>query len=259
MTDGRATAEEQEEEKEFLLRSLDDLEAERDAGNIDDETYQRLHDDYTARAAIAVRAMRGGKDKRSAETEAPPPSRRHRVLVVGGLIVFAAVAATVMAFALGARLPGQTATGRAPEQQGVSTAARQRALERAVATNPTDAEARLALARFRLGRRDLAGALQDYEAAATLAPSNAEPYAYSGWIIRLQGFPDEALQLLDKAVTVDPSYPDAHFFRGYVLLEDKKNPKGAIPEFQQYLVIASDSPLADQVRSLLAQAVESSK
>ncbi|MGZ7018976.1 MAG: tetratricopeptide repeat protein, partial [Acidimicrobiia bacterium] len=88
---------------------------------------------------------------------------------------------------------------------------------------------------------------------------NAEPYAYSGWIIRLQGFPDEALQLLDKAVTVDPSYPDAHFFRGYVLLEDKKNPKGAIPEFQQYLVIASDSPLADQVRSLLAQAVESSK
>ncbi len=50
----------QEEERDFLLRSLDDLDAERAAGNIDDETYERLHDDYTARAAIAVRAMQGG-------------------------------------------------------------------------------------------------------------------------------------------------------------------------------------------------------
>ena len=42
-TRGRA----QEEEREFLLRSLDDLDAERAAGNIDDETYaaaaRRLH------------------------------------------------------------------------------------------------------------------------------------------------------------------------------------------------------------------------
>ena len=62
-----------------------------------------------------------------------------------------------------------------------------------------------------------------------------------------------------KAVTVDPSYPDAHFFRGYVLLKDMKQPKQAIPEFQQYLVAAPDSPLADQVRSLLAEAVKAGK
>ena len=116
------------------------------------------------------------------------------------------------------------------------------------AKNPDDAEARLALARFQIGRRDLAGALDDFRAAAGLDPTNAEPFAYSGWIIRLQGFPNEALQLLDKAVTVDPSYPDAHFFRGFVLLRDMKQPERAIPEFQQYLVAAPDSPLADQVR-----------
>ncbi len=48
MIDEARTA--QEEERDFLLRSLDDLESERAAGNIDDETYQRLHDDYTARS-----------------------------------------------------------------------------------------------------------------------------------------------------------------------------------------------------------------
>jgi tetratricopeptide (TPR) repeat protein len=110
-----------------------------------------------------------------------------------------------------------------------------------------------------MGQRDLAGALEDFRVAASLSPTNAEPFAYSGWIIRLQGFPEESLTLLDKAVTVDPSYPDAHFFRGYVLLKDRNDPKAAIPEFQQYLVLAPDSPLADQVRDLLAEAVKAAK
>jgi cytochrome c-type biogenesis protein CcmH len=247
------------EERDFLLRSLDDLEAERAAGNIDDATYQRLHDDYTARAAITVRAMRDGGKDGSRATEAPAQSRRHRVLVVGGLVVFAVLAATTMAFALGARLPGGTVTGNSQAQSTITPQERQQALESAVANHPDDANARLALARFRLGRRDLAGALGDFKVAATLAPTNAEPFAYSGWIIRLQGFPDDGLLLLDKAVTVDPAYADAHFFRGFVLLRDKSEPKRAIPEFQQYLVAAPASPLADQVRSLLAEAVKAGK
>jgi hypothetical protein len=37
------STDELEAEREFLLRSLDDLESEREAGNIDDETYRSLH------------------------------------------------------------------------------------------------------------------------------------------------------------------------------------------------------------------------
>ena len=145
-----------EEEREFLLRSLDDLEAERAAGNIDDETYQRLHDDYTARAAITVRAMRDGNPTADAATDSPPPSRRHRVLVVGGLVVFAVDRGDRrMAFALGARLPGETITGNSQSRSQVTAKERQAALEATVAKHPANAEARLALARFRLGRRDL--------------------------------------------------------------------------------------------------------
>jgi cytochrome c-type biogenesis protein CcmH/NrfG len=240
------------EEQEFLFRSLDDLDAERDAGGIDEETYARLHADYTARAAAAVRAERSGRD---VDPEAPATSARRRVAVVGGLVVFAAVAAVVLAFALGARLPGQTITGDPRGGPAVTTKQRERALEAVVKANPSDAHAHLALARFRLGNQDAAGALTEYQTAAALDPTNAEPFAYSGWIIRLQGYPDQGLALLDKAIGVDGSYPDARFFRGFVLLRDKDRPAAAIPDFQQYLVLQPDSPLAGQVRSLLAQAV----
>ena len=67
-----------EAERDFLLRSLDDLDAERDAGNIDDATYQSLHDDYTARAASVIRSL----DNRSLDDDAtgvaPTDAQRHR-------------------------------------------------------------------------------------------------------------------------------------------------------------------------------------
>jgi cytochrome c-type biogenesis protein CcmH/NrfG len=242
------------ETRDFLFRSLDDLEAEHAAGNIDDETYARLHADYTARAAIAVR-----HPDEDDVPGAPRTSGRHRFFVVGGLVVFAVVVATVLALTVGARLPGNTATGRSVAANQPTAKERERALEAVAKRRPHDVNAQLALARFRLGRRDFAGALTAFRAAATIEPNNAEPYAYSGWIVRLQGYPDQAMQLLDKAVSVDPGYPDAHFFRGFVLLRDQHDPKSAIPEFQQYLVAAPDSPLADQVRTLLAEAVESAK
>lgn len=46
-----------EEEREFFLRSLQDLEAERAAGDIDEVDYLALRDDYTARAAEVLRQL----------------------------------------------------------------------------------------------------------------------------------------------------------------------------------------------------------
>ncbi|HYZ97739.1 MAG TPA: hypothetical protein VE575_03240, partial [Acidimicrobiales bacterium] len=46
-----------EEQRDFLLRSLEDLEREHDAGDVDDHDYAALKDDYTARAARTIRAI----------------------------------------------------------------------------------------------------------------------------------------------------------------------------------------------------------
>ena len=99
-----------EAERDFLLRSLDDLEAEREAGNVDDGTYQTLHDDYTARAAAAIRSLDAGTDLTPPD---PPPAstlvaQRSRS---AGILAFALVAAFVLTHAVGQRHPGQTITG----------------------------------------------------------------------------------------------------------------------------------------------------
>ena len=55
LVDSRRAA--MEEERDFLIRSLHDLEAEHDAGDIDDADYESLRDDYTARAARLLREL----------------------------------------------------------------------------------------------------------------------------------------------------------------------------------------------------------
>ena len=45
------------EERDFLLASLDDLEAEYAAGDLDDDDYAALKADYTTRAARVIREL----------------------------------------------------------------------------------------------------------------------------------------------------------------------------------------------------------
>ena len=247
-----------ENERDFLLRSLDDLDAEHAEGNIDDATYVRLKSDYTARAARVLHQL----DGETVAVEAKAPAKAGRRLLVGlGVVTFAVVASVALAYGLGARLPGQTITGQqvTTKQQQAAADAGLKKLQDAVKANPNDPQAHLALARALMGNQDLPDALTEFGSAARLDPTNPEPFTYSGWLIRLQGFPDEGLKLLDKAIEVDPEYADARAFKGIVLLRDKKDPEGAIAQFQRYLVRAPDSPLAPMVRTLLARAVETGR
>ncbi len=50
-----------EQERQFLLRSLADLDAEHVAGDLDDDDYRTLTDQYTARAAAVLRALEAAK------------------------------------------------------------------------------------------------------------------------------------------------------------------------------------------------------
>jgi cytochrome c-type biogenesis protein CcmH/NrfG len=249
-----------ERERDFLLKSLDDLETERSAGNIDDESYRELHDDYTARAAAAIRALRDGVDARPA---APPVRWRRRGLVIGAIVAFAALAAVTLAAALGARLPGQTSSGNSPTASP-SRDQRQSRLEEAVRANPKDAGARLALARFLEEKGDIVGSLKQLDEAVKVAPDNPDALANAGrvrFIVAGQvPNPDAQRQLvtgartlLDRAVQADPNHADAHFYRGVLLLEGFNEVDAAVGEFQRYLVLAPDGQFATQARNALAQ------
>jgi cytochrome c-type biogenesis protein CcmH/NrfG len=264
---GRDERERLEREREFLLRSLDDLEREREKGAIDDESYARLHDDYTARAAAVIRALRDGAP---APPPAAPTSRRRRVLTALGLGAFGLVLALALAAALGARLPGQTSSGNsAATRDRAGTAAsipeRIERLQDALARNPDDVGSRLLLARFLEASGDLAGALRQYDEVLARQPSSAEAMAQAGRILYLtaraavrtdpdavEGLVQQSRSRLDRAVALDPMYPDARFFRAIVLANEYGDFAGAKNDLQRYLVLAPDGSFADQARRLLA-------
>jgi cytochrome c-type biogenesis protein CcmH/NrfG len=252
-----------ERERDFLLKSLDDLETERVAGNIDDASYSELHDDYTARAAAAIRALRDGVDARPI---APAVPWRRRGFVIAGIVAFAALAAVTLAAALGARLPGQTSSGNAPEA-APSGGERRARLQEAVEERPSDPQPRLALARFLEESGDAVESLKQYDEAVELAPDNVEALANAGrlrFIVAGQVPSPEAQRqlvsgartLLDRAVQADPDNADAHYYRGVLLLDGFGEVDGAISEFQRYLVIAPDGRFATQARNALAMTLE---
>jgi tetratricopeptide (TPR) repeat protein len=235
-----------EEERDRLLRALDDIDAEHAAGDLDEHDYRRLADDYAARAAAVLRLI---DDRRDGRQPSPAMRRSRRGVHVGAIVVFLAVVAAVLAASVGARRSAESETGATP----VSDTARRGRFERLVAAHSADPVAHLSYGRYLLARRDVVGALKQFDTAATLDPTDSEAAAYAGWLTFLGGFPKQALVRLDRAEAAHPAYPDAHAFRGIVLLRGANDRAGATAELERYLALSPDGVLAAQVRAVLAE------
>jgi tetratricopeptide (TPR) repeat protein len=252
------------QERDFLLKSLDDLESEHDSGGIDDDSYQQLHDDYTARAAATIRALRDGVDARP--DPAPSPGRR-RAAVISIVVVLALVAGVALAGALGARLPGQTASGNSQSAAQTATAKRLartiKSLEAKVNASPNDYDARLALAHAYEANGDLRNALVQSDAAISIDQNRPEAHANAGRLLYLASesikdkntqlqFVTEASTAFNTAIEKDPEYADAYYFRS-VLEFATAQLERAQADLQTYLVKAPSGPYASGARDLLAR------
>ncbi len=258
-----------EEERDFLMRSLDDLELERESGGIDDESYAELHDDYTARAAAVIRTLRDGVDVTPAPTPSPPGHTRRRALLIAGIAVFAVLAGVSLAYALGARLPGETSSGNsaaAPSTTNASQKAvlgRIKDLETKVNASPDDFDLRLQLARAYEENSDLANAIKQSDAAITIDPNRPEGHANAARLLYLASeqvvdkntrttLVAQALAGLTEAIRVGPDYADAYYFRAvlYAATDDLARSQ---TDLQLYLSKAPTGQWSDQARQLLAQ------
>jgi tetratricopeptide (TPR) repeat protein len=266
-TEDRLDVETLEQERDFLLRSLDDLESEREAGNIDDATYRSLHDDYTARASAVLQSIDSGTDV--TKHEESRSSLAMRVLTIGGIVAFAVVGAVLLSNAIGQRRSGETITGNAQASGTPTTISQGSALAAEVKRQPNSYAARVAYARYLLGASDVRSAIEQYDAAAAIDPSQPEALAYGGWIRGLvaqqvtnakdrNAIVEDALQRIDRAIAADAKYPDAYVFKGLILLNLKDDAQAAVPAFQQFLVLApSNHPMRQQVLDVLATAAKS--
>lgn len=233
-----------EEEREFLLASLRDLEREREAGDIDEGDHRTLHDDYTARAAAVLRALQAlrnppvqpmsGRRRLVANPTATKGRRRRRtaVLTMAVLLVVAVGAGVGVAAFSGERVGGTNMSGTATSETARHTAKAQQ-LE---------------------GQGKASEALKEYDAAIKADAGNVVALTYRGWLLARAGLTDRAMASLDAAITTNPRYPDAHFFRGMVLYQGVNDPGGAVTEFETYLASNPPASAAAAVQTVLDKA-----
>ena len=215
-----------EEQRDFLLRSLDDLEAERAAGDIEGHDYRTLRDDYTHRAAEVLRAIDEG---RATLAESRPPRRPGRMLAAAVLVAALAVGAGVLvARSSGDRLPGDTITGDIRQTNSQLLADAGRLVQRGEALE----------------------AIKKYDEVLARDPDNEQALAYRGWLLVLAGLPEEGLEYIDRAIAVDPDYPDARFFRGFVLRREGRLDE-ALVELRRFLENDPPPGMTEQVKQLI--------
>jgi tetratricopeptide (TPR) repeat protein len=227
-----------EEERDFLLRSLDDLEAERAAGELDDGDYRVLRDGYTDRAADVLRALEEDRAVREAPDDRPPPPRWRRpvaVLVVAGLAVGAGLGVAATA---GSRQPGETVTGGGP----------------AGGTAPRLQEA------ASVAREDPRRALELYDEVLADDPTSVEAWAERALLLaslgvgveEASGLLDEARRSIDEALGLDPTAPRSLFYLGLIELFTGDRP-AATRAFEDALAADPPPPLRAAIEARLEQ------
>jgi tetratricopeptide (TPR) repeat protein len=100
-----------------------------------------------------------------------------------------------------------------------------------------------------------ADALKIYDALIQENPNDVAALSYRGWLLKRAGLPDRAMESLDAAIAVDPHFPDAHFFRGMVLYQDRKDPAAAVTEFRLFMSNNPPQEMVPLVEDVLKKAM----
>lgn len=224
------------DEQRFLLSSLKDLDRERQAGDITDDDYEALREDYVARLAALTRRIEAVEkgttgdgnsdvdgnidDDRAAGVAAVRRSWTRRILVSVAVLALGVGAGLLVAQQSGQRLPGETFTGGI--DQSTSNL--------------------LATARS-LNFADPGKAIETYSEVLKLEPDNVEALTYRSWLLALTAREAEgsikqlalatAVADLLRAQSIDGEYPDAHCFLGIVYFRFLEQPKLAKPQVDE--------------------------
>jgi cytochrome c-type biogenesis protein CcmH/NrfG len=185
------------DQRDFLLTSLEDLEEEHVAGDVDERDYTTLKEDYTRRAAQVLRAIEAH------EARVPDDAARRRswwriAAAAGGTLLFAVGAGVLVAQTAGQREAGDTITGDIRE--------------------PT-AASRLAQAHWLLQQRNFDQAIAGYDDVLADEPDNVEALTFKGWALTRSGEAMAGVQMLEDAAELDPENASAHAFLAITFVE----------------------------------------
>lgn len=226
-----------EKERDFLLDSIEELDREHVSGALDDREYVSLRDQHVVRAAAVLRTLSITKkqpvtSQAKAKKVASWLNIRQRRLWMLGIGALVAISVAGIFQVVSSRDDGQI-TG---DVASSSVALLQQAQTQTASGKAADA-------------------VKTYDKVLKLDPNNVQALTYRGWLLNLAGLHDEGYAYIQRAIDVQPSFADPHFFKGYILLNSKNDPNGAIAEFNTFL--ASNPP--QEMISLVQHALEDAK
>ena len=155
------------------------------------------------------------------------------VALVGGFfggIVFSVFQSPSQAPQYAGSQPG----GQAPDFTG-QQASQILALEREVATNPTNGSAWTQLGHVYFDTQQYEKAIRAYTKSLELIPDNPNVLTDLGVMYRRNGQPDQAIEMFSKAASIDPSHEQSRFNKGVVFLYDLQDTAGAIAAWEDLL------------------------
>jgi tetratricopeptide (TPR) repeat protein len=236
-----------DDEREFLLRSIDDAARERDAGDLSDSDFDVLvvRDRSRLAEVEAELAALGPEAPADAVPDSPdvPPRRRYGkwrrvgIVVACGFIVAGAV--ILVDHALSPALPGQAPSGTV------------------TLSKAQQIEDQLAAAALLAQDGEAQQALVLYNKVLTEDPEDPDALAAGGWLEWNAGVTGKSAtveqagrQSEEKAVRVAPGFYGGHLYLGLILLDQDDNASGAITQFTAFL---KDGPSATEVKNFASQ------
>jgi tetratricopeptide (TPR) repeat protein len=251
------------EQKRQAVRSLRELAFEHEAGHISDDDYADLRARYERETAgVLAELDRLGPAPASPPPRAPaPPGRRaawrHPIAV-------AASGAAVLVFGIGIGAGIVRYTTPEPPDPPPMPGSRPLApiegppaapgggAPRAV--TPEVLQGMLQAARASLFEGRYGEAIAAYQAVLKRDPKNVDAMTHLALIVAIGGHGDQALETLDKALSLDPNYPPALLYRGQVLYEVKNDAAGAIKSWEKFLAVAPPGEDSDRIKKMIAEA-----
>lgn len=265
-----------DEEKRVALAAIRELEFEHAAGHVSDTDYTELRARYEGEAAALLTEI-----DRLGPAEPPPPPRvvtrepgrsawRHPAALGAAavlLVVFGiAVGAGIVRYTQPDPMAGQPSPGSRPlavlprEESAAQDAPSARNAPKVDPGKPLPPEmlrGMLQAARSSLAAGRYSEAIAAYQAVLKRDPNNVDATTHLGLILAVGGGPDHAdraLEIFDRALSIDPDYLPALLYRGQVLYEVKHDVTGAVRSWEKFVALAPPGEDRDRVTKMIREA-----
>jgi tetratricopeptide (TPR) repeat protein len=255
-----------EEDKRAALRALRELDFEHASGHVSDADYADLRARYEAEAAAVLAELdRLGPAPVAPPPPAPAPARRvgwRHPVAIGA----AAVALVTFGVALGVGIVRYTEPEptTAPAPGGPGPMAAMEAPGPGGAPRPVSREmlaGMLQAARSSLFAGRYSEAMAAYQAVLKRDRDNVDALAHLGLIAAIAArgehgpeMVQRSLELLDRALAIDPNYAPALLYRGQVLYEVKQDVPGAITSWEKFVAVTPPGEDRERVARMIAEA-----